>query len=155
MEDGIIACHGENYAMGCLAVQNGAGNDGLGRGTNSMGKGRIFFYMKTNWQVPALFLGAALMCVPASGWSQQTDTTPTQTTPAQDDGTRAKQDMRSAGHETKDAAHDAGNGVKHGTRHAYHSTKRGTKRAWRKTKNTTKGAVNGAKEGADQPTTPQ
>jgi hypothetical protein len=104
--------------------------------------------MKMKWHVPAMFLGAALMCVPASAWSQQSDTTPAQT---QDNGSQAKQDMRNAGHETKDAARDAGNGTKHGTKKAYHSTKRGTKKAWNKTKSTTKGAANGAKEGAQQP----
>jgi hypothetical protein len=115
--------------------------------------------MKTNLQVPALFLGAALMCA-APGWSQQSDNTApapattSQTTPAQDNGAQAKQDMRNAGRDTKDAAHDTANGVKHGTRHAYHSTKRHAKKAWNKTKNTTKGAIDGAKEGAQQPTPP-
>lgn len=100
--------------------------------------------MKTNRQFPAILLGAALAITPALGWSQQS-------TP----DSSAKQDMKSAGHETKDAAKDTGSGVKKGTKHAYHSTKRGTKKAWHKTKNTTKGAVNGGKEGAQQPTTPQ
>ena len=44
-----------------------------------------------------------------------------------DSGT--KQDMKAAGHETKDAAVDAGHGIKQGTKKAYHKTKRGTKRA--------------------------
>jgi len=60
----------------------------------------------------------------------------------------AKQDMKDAGHETKEAAKDAGRSVKKETKKAYHSTKKGTKKAWNKTKDTTKGAVNGAKEGA-------
>ena len=41
----------------------------------------------------------------------------------------AKQDMKSAGHETKGAAVDVGHGIKQGTKKAYHKTKRGTKRA--------------------------
>ena len=48
----------------------------------------------------------------------------------------AKQDMKNAGHETKDAAVDAGHGVKHGSKKAYHKTKHGTKRAAHKVKNT-------------------
>jgi hypothetical protein len=100
-----------------------------------------FLYMKTKLQLSALFLGAALMCAPALGWSQPN--------PSQDSG--AKQDMKNAGHETKDAAKDATHGVKQGTTKAYHKTKHGTKKAWRKTKDTTKGAVNGAKEGAKTP----
>ena len=108
--------------------------------------------MKTKHQLSALFLGAALACGPALGWSQPTS--------SQDTG--AKQDMKNAGHETKNAAKDAGHGVqqgtkkgydstKSGTKKAYHSTKHGTKKAWHKTKNTTKGAVNGGEEGARQP----
>ena len=102
-----------------------------------------------------MLLGTALMCVPVSGWSQQTQTPPSQDTTTQDNGSQAKQVARNAGHETKNAAKDTGRAIKHGTKHAYHSTKRGTKNAWRKTKNTTKGAVNGAKQGADQPTEPE
>lgn len=97
--------------------------------------------MKTKLQLSALMLGAALMCVPAPGWSQQ-DTT-------QNSG--AKQDMKSAGHETKNAAKDAGSGVKKGTKKGYHKTKKGVKKAWHKTKSTTTGAAQGAKEGAQQP----
>ena len=48
----------------------------------------------------------------------------------------AKQDMKNAGHETKDAAVDAGHGVKQGSKKAYHKTKHGTKRAAHKVKNT-------------------
>lgn len=40
-----------------------------------------------------------------------------------------KQDMRNAGHETKDAAKDTGHGVESGTKKTWHSTKRGTKKA--------------------------
>jgi hypothetical protein len=92
--------------------------------------------MRKQLQVSALFLGAALLCAPAPGWSQ-------------DNG--AKQDMKDAGHETKNAAKDAGHGVKQGSKKAYHKTKSGTKKAWHKTADTTKGAANGAKEGAKQP----
>ena len=44
----------------------------------------------------------------------------------------AKQDMKDAGHETKNAAKDAGHSVKQGTKKAYHKTKRGVKKAHRK-----------------------
>lgn len=44
-----------------------------------------------------------------------------------DSGT--KQDMKAAGHESKDAVVDTGRGIKHGTKKVYHKTKRGTKRA--------------------------
>lgn len=50
--------------------------------------------------------------------------------PQNDSGT--KQDMKAAGHETKDAAKDVGHGVKQGTKKAYHKTKRGVKKAHRK-----------------------
>jgi hypothetical protein len=116
----------------------------------------ILLYMKTNLQLSALvpfFLGAVLVCAPASGFSQPSN-------PSQDSG--AKQDMKDAGHETKSAAKDTGHAVNQGTekayhstkrntKKAYHSTKRGTEKAWDKTENTTKGAVNGGKEGAKQP----
>jgi hypothetical protein len=98
--------------------------------------------MTTKRQFAALFLGAALVCGPALGWSLQPN-------PSQDSG--AKQDMKDAGHETKEAAKDTGRGVKQGTKKAYHKTKRGTKKAWHKTADTTKGAVNGGKEGAKTP----
>jgi Ni/Co efflux regulator RcnB len=97
--------------------------------------------MTTKRQFAALFLGAALVCGPALVWSQPSS--------SQDSG--AKQDMKDAGHETKDAAKDTGRGVKQGTKKAYHKTKRGTKKAWHKTADTTKGAVNGGKEGAKTP----
>ena len=44
----------------------------------------------------------------------------------------AKQSMKNAGTETKDAAKDADHGVKQGTKKAYHKTKRGVKKAHRK-----------------------
>jgi len=98
--------------------------------------------MKTKRQLSALFLATALIAVPALAFSQPSN-------PPQDTG--AKQDMKNAGHETKDAAKDAGHGVKQGTKKAYHKTKHTTKKAWHKTEDTTKGAVNGGKEGAKQP----
>ena len=98
--------------------------------------------MKIKLNLSVFFLAAALACAPALGWSQES-------TPSQDSG--AKQDMKDAGHETKNAAKDAGHGVKQGTKKGYHKTKHGTKKAWHKTEDTTKGAVNGAKEGAKHP----
>jgi hypothetical protein len=109
---------------------------------NSAGERVIFLSMRTKWQLLAFFLGTVLVCGPALGWSQPSS-------PSQDSG--AKQDMKDAGHESKDAVKDAGHGVKQGTKKAYHKTKHGTKKAWHKTKNTTTGAVDGAKEGAKQP----
>jgi Ni/Co efflux regulator RcnB len=97
--------------------------------------------MKTKSQLSALLLATALVCAPALTFSQPSA--------AQDTG--AKQDMKNAGHETKDAAKDTGSGVKRGTKKAYHATKHGTKKAWHKTRDTTRGAVNGGKEGAKQP----
>ncbi len=97
--------------------------------------------MKTKWQFPAILLGAVLTCGPALGWSESTT--------VQENS--AKQDMKDAGHETKNAAKDVGHGTKQGTKKVYHSAKRGTKKAWHKTENTTKGTVHGAKEGAKQP----
>jgi len=102
----------------------------------------MLLIMKTKGQSRALFLGAVLVCLSASGWGQPFSAT-------QDSG--AKQDMKDAGHDTKDAAKQAGHGVDQGTKKAYHKTKHATKKAWHKTKDTTKGAVNGAKEGAKKP----
>jgi Ni/Co efflux regulator RcnB len=92
--------------------------------------------MTTNKLAVSLLFAAAMTCSPVVGLSQSRD----------DNG--AKQDMRDAGHETKNAAKDVGHGVKSGTEKGYHKTKRGTKKAWNKTKDTTKGAAHGAKEGA-------
>jgi hypothetical protein len=98
--------------------------------------------MKTKWQLSAFILGAVSLCGPGFGLFQPSS-------PSQDSG--AKQDMKAAGHETKDAAKDTGSGVKQGTKKAYHVTKHDTKKAWHKTKDTTTGAVNGGKEGAKKP----
>lgn len=88
-----------------------------------------------------MFMTAALICGAAVGLGALAA--------AQDSG--AKQDMKNAGHDTKNAARSAGHGVKQGTKKAYHKTKHATKKAYHKTANTTKGAVNGAKQGAKQP----
>ncbi len=45
----------------------------------------------------------------------------------------AGQDMKDAGHDTKDAAKSAGRGVKKGTKTGYRKTKNGTKKAYKKT----------------------
>ncbi len=47
---------------------------------------------------------------------------------AQSSDTGAKRDMKSAGHETKDAAIDTGHGIKKGTKKVYHKTKHVTKK---------------------------
>jgi len=54
---------------------------------------------------------------------------------AQTDGT-AKQDMKAAGHDTKEAAVDTGHGIKTGTKKGYHKTKHGVKKVYHKTANT-------------------
>jgi len=69
--------------------------------------------MKSRWS--ALFLSAALTV--ASVAVAQT----------------AGQDMKDAGHDTKQAAKDTGNGVKKGTKTGYHKTKHGAKKAYHKT----------------------
>jgi hypothetical protein len=135
----------------------------------------ILMYMKINGKLTALFLSAALVCMPALGFSQES-------TPSKDGA--VKKDLKAAGHDTKDAAKDTGHAVKKGTTKAYDATKRGTvktydaskkgtekvadktatgtkkvthatvngtKKVFTKTKDTTKGAVKGAKEGAKKP----
>ncbi|HEV2484157.1 MAG TPA: hypothetical protein VGT08_01385 [Terracidiphilus sp.] len=110
-------------------------------------------YMKTTHQLSALLIGAALVCLPALGFSQQSTSS---------NHSGVKQDVKEAGHDTKDAAKDTGHAVKKGTektydatksgtKKVYHSTKKGTEKVWDKTKHTTKGALNGGKEGAKQP----
>lgn len=44
-----------------------------------------------------------------------------------------KQDMKDAGHSTKNAAKDTGHGVKSGTKKTWHATKHTTKKATHKT----------------------
>lgn len=45
----------------------------------------------------------------------------------------AGQDMKDAGHDTKQAAKDTGHGIKKGTKTGYRKTKNGTKKAYHKT----------------------
>ena len=45
----------------------------------------------------------------------------------------AGQDIKNAGHDTKDAAKDTGHGIKKGTKTGYRKTKNGTKKAYHKT----------------------
>jgi hypothetical protein len=111
------------------------------RAANSETRGGIPLCIKTKWQFPAILLGAVLTCWTALGWSESSTV----------QENRAKQDMRDAGHETKNAAKDVGHDTKQGTKKVYRLTKRGTRKTWHKTRNTTKGAVNEAKEGAKQP----
>jgi Ni/Co efflux regulator RcnB len=98
--------------------------------------------MKTKPLISALLLSASLACLPAIALSQQSY-------PGEEN--RPKQDMKNAGHDTKDAARDTGHGVKNGTQKAYHSTKRHTKHAAHRTGNAVKGGVNGAREGSHNP----
>jgi len=119
--------------------------------------------MEIQRNLTAKFLGATLVMASALGWSQPYS-------PTLDNS--VKQDVKAAGHDTKDAAKDTGHAVKKGTVKAAHATASGTKKAadtterdkaahatahgtkkvWDKTKSTTKGAVHGAKEGAEKPT---
>jgi len=91
--------------------------------------------MRVKPQLPALFLGAALMLGLAPAWSQP-----------RADESGAKQDAKVVGHDTKKVAAKTGNGVKKGTGKAYGATKKGTRKIFHKTKTTTKGAVEGAKQ---------
>ena len=82
----------------------------------------------------ALFLAASLVAAtPVKSYAQ--------------DG--AKQDMKSAGHDTKDATEDAGHGIKTGTEKGYHKTKSGTKKAYHKTKHGVKKAGHNIKKTLD------
>ncbi len=124
----------------------------------------IFVSMRTKGLFPAFLLGAALACLAAPGWSQQS-------APNQDSG--VKHDMKATGHDTKAAAKttghdtkaaakttghntkvvakDTGHDVKKGTTTAVGKTKSVTGKAWNKTKDVTTGAAHGAKEGAKEP----
>lgn len=93
--------------------------------------------MRTRSQLTTLLLGAALAFTPALVFGQD------QTTPP--DHPSAKQDMKNAGRDTKDAARNAGRATKRGTKKVYHSTKRHSKHAWNRTKNAARGTKNGAK----------
>ena len=68
----------------------------------------------------ALVLSAALsLTLPAASLAQTSDS-------------GAKRDMKSAGHETSNAAKDAGHGIAQGTKKGYHKTKHVTKKAGHK-----------------------
>jgi hypothetical protein len=66
----------------------------------------------------------------------------------------AKQDMKNAGTDTKDAAKDTGHGVDTGTKKAYHKTASGTRTATHKTTRTTRRVyhktANGTRTAADK-----
>lgn len=64
-------------------------------------------------------------------------------------GQTAKQDMKAAGQDTKDAAHDTGHAVKRGTKKAVRKTKNGTQDAYYNTKYHTKRAAHKAKNKVD------
>ncbi len=69
----------------------------------------------------ALILSAALsLTIPSAALFAQSN----------DSGT--KRDMKSAGHETKDAAVDTGHGIKQGTKKVFHKTKHVTKKVGHK-----------------------
>ena len=64
----------------------------------------------------------------------------------------AGQDMKHAGHETKEAAKDTGRGIKHGTQTGYRKTKRGTKKVVHKSARATR---RGAEKVEDKTAPPQ
>lgn len=59
----------------------------------------------------------------------------------------AGQDMKDAGHATKDAAKDTGDGVAKGTKKVWHGTKKGTSKAYDKTKEGTEEGYDKTKAG--------
>jgi len=85
--------------------------------------------MQTQRTLTAKFLGAALVLTSALGWSQPYS-------PTQDN--TVKQDLKAAGHDTKDAAKDTGHAVKKTTVKAAHATENGTKKAATATERDTK-----------------
>ena len=101
--------------------------------------------------ISTLVLGAALGLLPTAGWGVQAQTGDNASAPATSQSSSAKQDLKTAGKDTKDAAKSTGSGVKKGTKSAYHATKKGTTTAAKKVGSTTKGAVTGAKDGAKKP----
>jgi hypothetical protein len=77
-----------------------------------------------NFRTSTLKLGtAALAALLSLGSAMAQDSNP-------------KQDMKSAGHDTKNAASETGHGIASGTKKAYHKTKHGVKKAYHKTANT-------------------
>jgi Ni/Co efflux regulator RcnB len=87
---------------------------------NATGSGESMFQNKC---IPTLLLSIAL-CAPALAM------------PAQDQS--ASQDMKDAGHETKDAAKDAGRATKKTAKKTGHAVKKTTKKAAHKTAEKTK-----------------
>ena len=59
----------------------------------------------------------------------------------------AGQDVKNAGHDTKDAAKDTGHGIAKGTTKAYDKTKEGTEKGYDKTKAGTEKAYHKTKQG--------
>ena len=102
--------------------------------------------MKTASTSSAFILGVLLASASAYGRPSQQNNPDTH-------HNSATQNIKDAGHHSKEAAKDAGHGVKQGTEHAYHSSKREAKGVT-KTSNTAKGAINGGKAGAKQPANP-
>jgi hypothetical protein len=101
--------------------------------------------MKIRRQLSAFLIGAALALTPAFAAG------PDDNTSQQGAGqSGVKQDVQTAGKDTKNAAQDAGHGVANGSKKAYNATARVSKKVWTKTKNATKGAVDGGKDGAKQ-----
>jgi hypothetical protein len=62
---------------------------------------------------------------------------------------QVKQDMKHAGHETKEAAKDTGHGIKTGTEKGYHATKSGTEKGYHKTTHVTKKAYHKTATGTE------
>ena len=62
----------------------------------------------------------------------------------------AGQDLKNAGHETKDATADAAHGTAKGTKKAYHATKKGTETAADKTGDAAKTVGNDTKKTAKE-----
>jgi hypothetical protein len=61
----------------------------------------------------------------------------------------AGQDMKDAGHDTKNAAVDTGHATKTTTKKAYHKTKSGTKKVYHKTADGTKTATHRTENAGD------
>jgi hypothetical protein len=106
------------------------------------------FERKTRALFPILLLGASLalpsfLIAGAPDNSNQPDQ-------SQPDQAGVKQDVKTAGKDTKNATEAAGRGVANGSKKAYHATTHATRKVFSKSKNTTKGAVDGAKDGAKQ-----
>lgn len=90
--------------------------------------------MKWNPKLVTALLAGALTAAPAL---------------AMPSGQSAKQDMKAAGRDTKDAARDTGHAAKTGTKKAARKTKNGTKDAYYDSKYHTKRAAHKAKNKVD------